>query len=285
MKDIILKSGNLVAHVNPFGAELKGLALSGLEYLWQGDVDTYPRTSPTLFPIIGRFLSDTYFVGDQPYRMTINGFAQDENFTVVEHSETSVSMLLTANARTRAQYPFEFNLIVTYTLEGDGLIVQHTVQNCGANTMPFCIGCHTAYKWPLFDTDTDTDYYLQFEQAETLQSFNPFGWEAPFLDNADTWPLRHDHFRNYTRSIKHIRSGWVELACAKHGRGVRIDRREYPFMAIWSLPTADATLICLEPCTSLHPGTHPSLYLSQRDGALELSPGEQDTRSFTIALR
>ena len=37
MKDIILRSGALKAHVNAFGAEWKGLEKDGLEYLYSGD--------------------------------------------------------------------------------------------------------------------------------------------------------------------------------------------------------------------------------------------------------
>ena len=66
MKDVIIRSDRLTVHANALGAELKGVEMDGLEYLWQGDVDSYTRTSPTLFPIVGRFLSDTYYVGDRP---------------------------------------------------------------------------------------------------------------------------------------------------------------------------------------------------------------------------
>ena len=52
MKDLILKSDCLTVHVNALGAELKGVEKDGLEFLWQGDKDSYPRTSPTLFPIM-----------------------------------------------------------------------------------------------------------------------------------------------------------------------------------------------------------------------------------------
>ena len=61
MKDVIIRSDRLTVHANALGAELKGVEMDGLEYLWQGDVDSYARTSPTLFPIVGRFLSDTYY--------------------------------------------------------------------------------------------------------------------------------------------------------------------------------------------------------------------------------
>ena len=48
MKDVIIRSDRLTVHANALGAELKGVEMDGLEYLWQGDVDSYARTSPTL---------------------------------------------------------------------------------------------------------------------------------------------------------------------------------------------------------------------------------------------
>ena len=69
--------------------------MDGLEYLWQGDPKYYARTSPTLFPIMGRFLSDTYYVKDRPYHMTINGFAMDRNFTAADITDTSAEFVLT----------------------------------------------------------------------------------------------------------------------------------------------------------------------------------------------
>ena len=285
MKDVILRSDSMTVHANAFGAELKGVEVNGVEYLWQGDVDTYARTSPTLFPIIGRFLSDTYYVGSKDYKMPLNGFAMDSNFSIETQSPSSVTFVLTDSEKTRAQYPFSFRLRVTYKAEGKTLTVHHQVENTGSVPLPFCVGCHTAYKWPLTEEEQPEDAFLRFEKEENLLSFNPFGLELPFLDHTDVRPLDHSLFANYTRSLRNIQSQWVELASRKHGHAVRIWREQYPYLAIWSLPTPDAALICLEPCTSVHPGNHPSLHLEDRDGAMLLPPGEICDREFRVEFR
>ena len=285
MKDILLRSSRLTVHVNAFGAEIKGVEMDGLEYLWQGDVRSYPRTSPTLFPIIGRFLSDTYYVGDRDYRMPLNGFAMDSNFSVSDQTESGVTFVLTASDVTRTLYPFEFELSVRYAAEGNLLTVGHTVVNRGEITMPFCVGCHTAYRWPFFAGEKPELSYLRFERKETLQSFNPFGWRDSFVDGSDIRPLDHGLFSNYTRSLTGMTSTWVELANHAHPHAVRIHRSQYPYLAIWSLPTENAPLICLEPCTSVHPGDRPSLRLEQRDGARLLAPGERCALEFSLEFR
>ena len=40
MKDVIIRSDRLTVHANALGAELKGVEMDELEYLWQGDVDS-----------------------------------------------------------------------------------------------------------------------------------------------------------------------------------------------------------------------------------------------------
>lgn len=285
MKDIILRGGALLAHVNALGAELKGVERDGLEYLWQGEESTYPRTSPTLFPVIGRFLSDTYYVGDKAYQMPLNGFALNSNFTVLEQTESSVAFGLSANDKTRKMYPFEFSLQVGYSLAGNCLTVRHAVENHGDAPMPFCVGIHTAYRWPRLAGETPEDYFLKFERRETLRSFNPFGWEDAFLEDSDEKPMTHALFTQFTRSLRHPQSQWLELASRKNAHAVRIHRGDYPYLAIWTMPDPEAAFVCLEPCTSVHPGNHPSLHLEDRDGARLLAPGARDERTICLEFR
>lgn len=80
MKDVIIRSDRLTVHANALGAELKGVEMMS----WNtsagrcGQLRSAPP--PTLFPIVGRFLSDTYYVGDRPYGMQLNGIVMDRNF-------------------------------------------------------------------------------------------------------------------------------------------------------------------------------------------------------------
>ncbi len=268
-------------HVNAYGAELKGVEMDGLEYLWQGDKDSYPRTSPTLFPIVGRFLSDTYYVGDQAYHMNLNGIVQDENFRCISQTENQAVFQMDATARTRISYPYDFRLTVTYTAEENCLEVGYRVENRGNGEMPFGLGCHTAYRWPLFADDDPRGYRLLFEKEEDLESFNPFGWRQPFVKGRRR-SLSHSLFENCTRGVTGIRSQWVEFGTDAHGRGVRIWRVRFPFLAIWSLPDPEASLICLEPCTSMHAGDRGCTRLDDREGSITLPAGKSWEGAFRL---
>ena len=281
MKDLILDNGRIRAHVNAFGAELRSLEMDGLEYLWQGDPAYYARTSPTLFPIMGRFLSDTYYVKDTAYHMGINGFAMDRNFTVEKAEETCAVMTLRDDERTRAQYPFAFRLEVSYLLDGNRMRVSYRADNPGPDPLPFCFGCHTAYRWPLEGSDPDR-YFLRFEQKENAASFNPFNWKDSGFVRDGYRQLHHGLFTNYTRSMTDIRSEYIEYGSLDGGHGVRIHRAQFPFLAVWALPDENASFVCLEPSTSVHAGA--ATTIEDRMGTLVLGPGESCERAFSIEL-
>ena len=283
MKDIILQSAGIRAHVNAFGAELKGLEMNGVEYLYSGDPAYYGRTSPTLFPVVGRFLSDTYFVGDQPFQMPPSGFAMNRNFEIHAQGEDYVCFLLRDDERTRRMYPYPFALYVEYRLKENRMCVTFRVENTGDTEMPFCVGLHTAYRWPLLKGEKPEDYYLRFEKEENLTSFNPFNWKCPGFIVGKEKPLSHELFRNFTRSLTGIQSDWVEYANHVNGHAVRIHRSEMPYMAIWTLPEEEAEYICLEPCTSVHAGASTTMY--DRMGVIVLPAGETCERHIEIELR
>ena len=282
MKDIILQSGPIEAYVNAFGAEIKGLSLNGIEYLYEGDVDYYGRTSPTLFPIVGRFLTDTYFDRDKAYHLTPSGFAQIRNFTLEEQTPEEATFLLCSDERTLVLYPYSFELRVHYQVTEKGLRIEYRVKNTGNRVMPFCLGCHTAYRWPLFPEEEPEDYELRFEEIEDLESFNPFNWKDPHFIYGQSKTLSHDLFENYTRGMTGIRSAWIEFGHKNRCHGIRIHREEMPYLAMWTLPEKEARFVCLEPCTSVHAGA--ATTLQDRLGCLTISPGEESQRAFSIEL-
>lgn len=283
MKDLILHSEQLTVHVNAFGAELKGLEKDGIEYLYDGDPAYYGRTAPTLFPITGRFLSDTYYDGDQAYTMTLNGFAMNRNFEVTDRDDHSVTFTLVSDERTLACYPYPFRLDITYTAEGNRLAVRYRVENTGDRPMPWAVGAHTAYRWPLLPGEKPEDYRLLFEKEEDLTSFNPFNWKCPHFIQGRERPLSHDLFANFTRSMTDIRSEWIEFSNPANGHAVRIHRSEMPYLAMWTLPDENARLLCLEPNISVHAGA--ATTMADRQGCRVLAPGKTDETGFALEVR
>ncbi len=58
-------------------------------------------------------------------------------------------MQLRDNAATRALYPFGFALEVDYTLSPTSLAANFTVHNLGAEALPYALGLHPGFVFPL----------------------------------------------------------------------------------------------------------------------------------------
>lgn len=140
---------NAFAHVevDELGAQLHSLRRrkDGYEYLWQGDPAIWPGQAPILFPIVGSLAEERYWLGGQPYQMPRHGFARRKRFFCVDESNDRLVFSLTDDVETRAQYPFAFELRVTYLLTGQKLGVTHTVLNPAAEPLYFSLGAHPAF--------------------------------------------------------------------------------------------------------------------------------------------
>jgi len=118
---------------------------------------------PILFPICGNLPDNTYTERDQVYTLKQHGFARDLPWEVtdrVTQGQASLTLVLNSNDRTRAMYPFDFQLAFTYVLQGNKLEIRQRYTNCSADPMPFSTGLH-----PYFGVTNKSQ--LQFEIPAT----------------------------------------------------------------------------------------------------------------------
>lgn len=104
---------------------------------------------PLCFPICGRLNRNgqaNYLYQQRLYSIGIHGFAHSLPWTVIHHTERELTLQLTANDHTRAQYPFEFAITLAYTLDDHALRCTHTYSNHGREPMPYVAGLHP-YFW------------------------------------------------------------------------------------------------------------------------------------------
>ena len=159
-------SNGISATVKAAGAELCSLKnIQGLELLWQAGLE-WPRHAPLLFPIVGRLKNDQLRHDGKVFPMTQHGFARDRRFDWTERGPTSCTLILVDDAQTRARYPFAFQLVVTYTLDGADLHVSYEVTNTGEEMLPASIGGHPAFNWPLLPELSKDAYRLTFSNEE-----------------------------------------------------------------------------------------------------------------------
>ncbi len=111
---------------------------------------------------------DTYQHEGKSYHLPRHGFARDMLFTVVEQRTDYALFLLESSTETKAKYPFDFQLYVSYELGGDGLVVKYQVKNSGQkNSISPLVGTlHSTSHLKRADFE---DYYLSFLQRNHVK--------------------------------------------------------------------------------------------------------------------
>lgn len=252
---IELSDADLTVHINEHGAEVTSVVdADGLEYMWQADKKFWGRHAPILFPVVGRLKDDQYEYQGQTYSMGQHGFARDSGFTVVEQSESEVSLRLTDNEQTRAIYPFEFELLVTYKLEQHKLRVAYQVTNDGQQPLLFSIGAHPGFNVPLVRGEADfNDYVVRVAPAKTYQQI-PL--RAPLSDPTaaqpinlrQPLPLTHQLFEDDAVVLElEGQETTVMLETAQNDHGVALTVKGASYLGIWSPFPQEAPFVCLEP--------------------------------------
>lgn len=145
-----LQNEQLTIEVSSMGAELQSLTASdGRAFLWNGDAAFWGGRSPILFPIVGKAPNDTVLIDGKPFAMAQHGLARRREFTLTTASQHACRFTLTATEETKAAYPFDFSLTLDYQLDGPTLTIMASVSNQGSAPMPYGIGFHPAFLWPL----------------------------------------------------------------------------------------------------------------------------------------
>ncbi len=280
-----LKNDNLSFTADTFGAELHSLKLNGLEYLWQCG-DSWKRYAPVLFPFICSPKNNEYRADGKLFKMKANhGFARDLEFELLEQNSTGISFILHSNDITLAQYPYDFEFIVKYTLLADGVNVENIVRNTGDKPMYFYIGGHPAFNCPLSDGETFEDYYVEYEKNEHITR-NINNSDVTLVENGNILPLTRELFDYDSIPVAQPNSKKISLRSEKSEHSVTVDFPQSECITIWS-PTGDrnAAFLCLEPWTSV-----PTYFdddemdIEKKAHAIKLDSGKSYSYAYSIHL-
>ena len=285
-----LKRGNLIAEIETRGAEPMSLRRGECEYLWQGDPAYWASRAPVMFPICGRLYRGIYQWKNTTYEMGNHGFARKSEFAIAERSEDAVTMTLCANADTKAIYPFDFLLSITYSLENDALSARIRIQNIGKEVLPFAVGAHPGFRVPLEEGSDFSDYRITFSESAKpvylLFSETCFqtGREEPLaLQSGNVLPLRHDLFDHDAIFLRNP-GGEVTLTSRNGERGVRVSFPDFPYLGLWHRPKTEAPYLCIEPWTGLPSFDGIVDDLKTKSDLFRLPAGEEKTLSYRIEL-
>ncbi len=101
--------------------------------------------NPILFPICGNLPDNTYTHNGQQYTLKQHGFGRELAWEVTEQKtedKASLTLVLNSNEQTKAVYPFDFQVIFTYELQGNTLAIRQEYKNLSSTPMPFSAGFH-----------------------------------------------------------------------------------------------------------------------------------------------
>ena len=190
---------------------------------------------------------------------------------------------------TRAKFPFDFCLRMTYRIVDDALAQEFYVENTGSVTLPFVVGGHPAFNVPAPGDDADfSEYCLKFAKPWTYASptistetgLLDWGTRFTLLDNSDTLPLTHELFDVDTLTFENVPERTITLV-GPAGHGMRVDFDGFDYLGVWSA-AGGAPFVALEPWCGTATRTDEDDVFEHKQGMMFLEPGESTTKTFVM---
>lgn len=278
-----ISNSNLTAQINHFGAELFSLKNSdNKEFIWEGNPAFWGKHSPVLFPIVGTLKNNTYHYNGKEYHLSRHGFARDKEFTLSDKSKNSATFSLASSKESNKVFPFDFELQVIYTLDGNRLIIAYKIINNNNYTMPFSIGAHPAFSLP----KPFGEYALEFEYPESLTSFE---LENDLLSDKATTiemvgnqiPLDYSLFEKDALIFKKLQSKAITIL-ENNSPLLRVQFNDFPNLGIWT--KTNAPFLCIEPWLGYSDTVHSSGNILEKEGIQLLESKKSLEYNFSIEI-
>lgn len=284
---ITLENKNLSMRIALLGAEPQSLKskASGIEYLWNGDPEFWPRRAPLLFPMTGPTKDNMIGASGSTYTMPNNGFARDLAFTLISQDSDKATFELQESEATLRSYPYGFRLKVTYTLLDDGYRAEAEVY--AKEDLYFTFGWHPAFSLDINGKDSPLESYsITFEKTESVDRKRPvdgvFVTDKNFLDNTKTLHLSREQTDAGPIILNGLRSRHVTLSSENGSHGVHVERGNLDTLVFWTTAPKHAQYLCIEPMHSFG-DTNRGFSLETMDEVLELKTGQ--TKQFSSSFR
>jgi galactose mutarotase-like enzyme len=281
-----IANDHLTVDVSSLGAEMQTLTTAdGQSLLWNGDAAFWSGRSPILFPIVGKAPDDTVEIDGKAYPMNQHGFARRAEFTLAASSATMCRYELAASEATKASYPFDFLLAVEHIVDGRTLTVAAEVTNGDSRAMPFGIGFHSAFVWPLPGGD-GADHVITLDNKAEPDLIRLSGGLLSFAKHPSPFKegrlvLDRSMF-DADAMIFPEGAGEGLLYSAEGGPTLHFTFDNLPNLALWQKP--GAPFICVEPWHGMAAENGGSRELAQRPYSATLAPGQTARFAFSVEV-
>lgn len=279
---ISIKNQYLEAEFSEIGAELISLKSNNKEYIWNGNPEFWGKHSPILFPIVGTLKDDTYYYENKSYQLSRHGFARDKKFQVVKHEDYKIVFSLKEDDETLQDYPFRFELLITYELLYNQLKVEYSVSNNSNSKMYFSIGGHPAFALQ----NPFEEYSLKFEgktdlEFSLLENNLLLAQTQKLETNNNELQLNYKQFEKDALVFKNQNIKAITII-EKDTDIVRINVENFPDLGIWT--KNNAPFICIEPWFGHADRLETNQQLVEKEGILFLEKNDTFNAFYTIEI-
>jgi galactose mutarotase-like enzyme len=282
-----IENEKLICSIESNGAEIRSLKnkVTGEEYIWQIDSSIWGSSSPVLFPAIGKIKDDKIVFQGNEYAMSKHGIIRNNDLlSFKQHTVSKCSYTLKSSEETLKQYPYKFLFTVEFELVDKRLIMQYVVENRDSIPLQFACGGHTAYACPLNENLKLSDYVIEFPSLLALESstLGDSGLLSSRKRNIESiegiLPLSDTLFNEDALIFSNLECDWVRLRKKNEKKGIVVQFKNYPHLALWSKPLAD--YVCIEPWLGLPDREDESIDITQKSTYKAIEPGSQ----FSISI-
>lgn len=285
-----IKNDQLTLEISSLGAELQSIKdANGNEYLWDGDEKYWNRHSPILFPIVCGLWKDTYRTEGKEYHLPRHGFARDTEFKLVGKTADRLTFALIDNEETQKNYPYHFNLAISYRLQGNEIHVIWHVENTDDKEIFFQIGGHPAFMVPGCKKGEEMKATLKLDNEAPVRLYGNVGGciDRQAKETVETdkgiWEVNEETFVEDAVIFDKSQVKQVSILNEQGEPHVTLEFKT-PAVGIWNPTGKHAPFICIEPWYGLsdwaeYDGEFKDKYLMNR-----LQPGASFMSEYIIRI-
>lgn len=276
--------GRVAAEIDANGAQLRSLTVDDIEYLWAA-TEPWLWSAPVLFPIISGLPNDELIHGGMRYPIVSHGFARRSLFTLERQESSLVRFSLSESPSTLASYPYRFLLQLAFELGDNTLTVTHTVTNTGDEVLPFMLGGHPAFRWPLPGADSADNHTVSWMHGgETMRQavggLRPGRIPSPAVDGRVR--LERSQFAEDAMLFDDLQPREVTYSAPNTARVIlRYD--DFRRLGIWS-KREHAEFVCLEPWSGYPAPQGFDGEFSELPEVTALEPGDNKILTYSITI-
>lgn len=288
---IRITSKNNSAVLGLDGAQLNSLAKDNTEYLWQGNAEYWAGQAPVCFPIVGVLVDGKAKAFGKECNMKRHGVARINPFEILEQHKNSVTFIQRSNENTKAQFPFDYELKIKYTIVDDTVTNEYIITNTGDEKMPFVIGGHPAFNCPICEDENFEDYKVIFDKNINEPCLRP-DHETGLVDVSEKYDvmqggnsldIHHELFEENDALIFYNCTAKSATLTGKNGKGIKIEFQDMNNLLVWSA-VGGAPFVALEPWTGISNCSDEDEIFENKRGMTILEPDETVSFKFKITM-